>query len=366
MAGYKIAVLPGDGIGKEVIPEGIRVLERAASHFAFELELQTYPWGCDYYLETGEMWPRDGLEQLRKYEAIYLGAVGAPEVPDHVSLWGLLLPIRKQFDQYVNLRPVRLFEGVQGPLRSKTSKDIDFVCIRENTEGEYAGVGGRLNPGTKDEVAIQSGVFSRRGTERVVRYAFELARSRGKRLASITKSNALQYSMVFWDEVVKDVARDYPEVDVWSVHVDAAAMYMVQKPEVFDVIVASNLFGDILSDLGGALQGSLGISPSANLNPERKVPSLFEPVHGSAPDIAGRGIANPIAAIWSGALMLDFLGQPSAAGAILRAIQSTLSDPSSPRTPDLGGQATARQVTDAILRRLDQTASASGDRGCIG
>lgn len=352
MAHYKIGVIPGDGIGMEVIPAGMRVLSQVAARYGFTLDFETFPWGCDYYLKTGQMMPEDGLEQLRKFDSIYLGAVGAPGVPDHVSLWGLLLPIRKYFDQYINLRPIKLFPGVNGPLRAKGPKDIDFVCVRENTEGEYAGVGGRLNPGTPNEVVLQTGVFTRRATERLIRYAFELAKGRRKKLASITKSNALQYSMVFWDEVVGEVAKEYPEVEVWSILVDAAAAHMVLRPDAFDVIVASNLFGDILSDLGGALQGSLGISPSGNLNPERTGPSLFEPVHGSAPDIAGRDIANPVAAIWTGALMLDFLGEAKAAAAIIKAIEATLADPASPRTPDLGGRGTTNQVTDVILGHL--------------
>ncbi|MCL6500259.1 MAG: tartrate dehydrogenase, partial [Firmicutes bacterium] len=315
MRTYRVAVIPGDGIGREVIPEGVRVLRAAARRFRFSVDTVEFPWGCGYYLQHGVMMPSDGLEQLRAFDAILLGAVGDPRVPDHVSLWGLLLRIRKGFDLYVNLRPVRLLEGVPGPLAGRGPADVDMVFVRENTEGEYAGVGGRVAEGTPDEVALQTAVYTRRGTERVLRYAFELAQRRRRRLASVTKSNALQYTAVLWDEVTERVARDYPEVEVWRLHVDAAAYHMVLNPQRFDVVVGSNLYADILTDLGAALQGSLGLAASANLDPTRRFPSLFEPVHGSAPDIAGRGVANPLATFWSVSLMLDHLGEAEASAA---------------------------------------------------
>ena len=304
---YEIALIPGDGIGNEVVPAGVRVL-RAAGELtgSFTLDTTDFPWGCEFYLRHGRMMDDDGLQQLASFDAIYLGAVGYPTVPDHVSLWGLLLPIRQGFDQYVNLRPIRLLEGISGPLRDKGPADIDFVVVRENTEGEYSGHGGRSHIGRPHEVATQTSVFTRAGVDRVMRYSFELARSRGpkpgKPLISATKSNAQQYTSVLWDEVCAEVARDYPDVEWRSMLVDALAAFMVLHPERMDVVVASNLFGDILTDLGGALQGSLGVPASANLNPEKRYPSMFEPVHGSAPDIAGRGIANPLATIWAGAM----------------------------------------------------------------
>ncbi|GBD28384.1 D-malate dehydrogenase [decarboxylating] [bacterium HR31] len=351
MRTYRVAVIPGDGIGREVVPEGVRVLEAAARRFGFQVQAVEFPWGCGYYLEHGVMMPPDGLQQLRAFDAVLLGAVGDPRVPDHVSLWGLLLPIRKRFDLYVNLRPVRLLEGVPGPLAGRTSADVDMVFVRENTEGEYAGVGGRVAEGTPEEVALQTAVYTRRGTERVVRYAFELARRRRKRLASVTKSNALQYTAVLWDEVTEAVAREYPEVEVWRVHVDAAAYHMVLHPQWFDVVVGSNLYADILTDLGAALQGSLGLAASANLDPTRRHPSLFEPVHGSAPDIAGRGIANPLATFWSVSLMLEHLGEAEAAAAVFDALCRVVRQPHL-RTPDLGGNATTHQVTEAVLEVL--------------
>jgi tartrate dehydrogenase/decarboxylase/D-malate dehydrogenase len=351
---YSVAVVPGDGIGQEVIPEGLATLQLVAErHGGFSLDCTTYPWSCRYYLEHGRMMPPDGLQRLRDHEVIYFGACGWPAaVPDHVSLWGLILPIRKEFDQYVNLRPARLLPGLRGPLRDKGPADIDFVCVRENTEGEYAGVGGRVHVGTAYEVAIQSAVFSRFATERIIRYAFEVARARPRRrLLSVTKSNAQQYSAVFWDEVFWHVSKAYPDVTATQGLVDAVAAAFVTKPETLDVVVASNLFADILTDLGGALMGSLGLPPSANINPERKYPSLFEPVHGSAPDIAGRGIANPIATIWSGAMMLDFLGEAEAARAVLAAIDAVTAEGAT-LTPDLGGTATTAEVGAAIRRAL--------------
>jgi tartrate dehydrogenase/decarboxylase/D-malate dehydrogenase len=344
-------VIPGDGIGREVVPEGVRVLQAAARRFGFGVQTVEFAWGCGYYLEHGVMMPSDGLAQLRGFHAILLGAVGDPRVPDHVSLWGLLLRIRKGFDLYVNLRPVRLLAGVPGPLAGRGPEDVDMVFVRENTEGEYAGVGGRVGEGTPEEVALQTSVYTRRGTERVLRYAFELARRRRKRLASVTKSNALQYTAVLWDEVTEQVSQDYPDVEVWKLHVDAAAYHMVLHPQRFDVVVGSNLYADILTDLGAALQGSLGLAASANLDPTRRNPSLFEPVHGSAPDIAGQGIANPLATIWSVSLMLEHLGEAEAAAAVLDAVCRVVREPDL-RTPDLGGRATTRQVSDAVLEVL--------------
>lgn len=352
MRRHRVAVVPGDGIGQEVIPIGLRVLEETAKIEGFELETEHFPWGCEYYLETGRMMAEDWQEQLRRFDTIYFGAVGWPErVPDHVSLWGLILPIRKAFDLYANVRPVKLLPGVRGPLAGKGPEHIDILCIRENTEGEYAGVGGRLNPGTPDEVALQTGVFTRRGTERVLRFAFDQARQRRKQLASITKSNAQQYAMVFWDEVTAEVARDYPDVSWRSYHVDAAAARFVTHPETLDVVVASNLFADILTDIGGAIQGSLGLAASANLDPERRSPSLFESVHGSAPDIMGMGIANPIATVWAGSLMLDFLGEKQGARRVMRAIERLTAE-GKMLTPDLGGIASTREMGDALVAAL--------------
>jgi tartrate dehydrogenase/decarboxylase/D-malate dehydrogenase len=294
------------------------------------------------------MMDADGLERLAQFDAIFLGAVGSPEVPDHVSLWGLLIPIRRQFRQYVNLRPIRLFEGVAGPLTGRTPAEIDFVIVRENNEGEYSAIGGSLYDGTAEEMALQVATFTRKGTERVVRYALELAAKRGGGLTSATKSNGIRHTMPFWDRVVRELASEFPDVAVSEYHMDALAAMLVLAPDKFDVIVASNLFGDILSDLGAAIAGSIGIAPSANLNPEREFPSMFEPVHGSAPDIAGKGIANPIGQIWSGAMMLDHLGHGDAAGAVLESIATMLRS-TDLRTPDLGGHARTAQITDAIL-----------------
>jgi tartrate dehydrogenase/decarboxylase/D-malate dehydrogenase len=348
---YRIAAIPGDGIGPEVVPEGVRALRAAADRYGFRVDVVDFPWGCGYYLEHGVMMPADGLDQLRRFDAILMGAVGDPRVPDHVSLWGLLLRIRKGFDLYVNLRPVRLLEGVPGPLASRGPEDVDMLFVRENTEGEYAGVGGRVAEGTAEEVALQTSVYTRRGTERVVRYAFDLARHRRRRLASVTKSNALQYTAVLWDEVTEAVSREYPDVEVWKVLVDAAAYHMVLNPQRFDVVVGSNLYADILTDLGAALQGSLGLAASANLDPTRRNPSLFEPVHGSAPDIAGRGIANPLATVWSVSLMLEHLGEREAAAAVFGAVAAVAREPRL-RTPDLGGRATTRAVSDAVVEAL--------------
>jgi tartrate dehydrogenase/decarboxylase/D-malate dehydrogenase len=353
MKRYRIAAIPGDGIGVDTVQEAIETLQTLCEvHGGLDLEFDRYPWSCTYYLAHGEMMPKDALTILADHESILFGAAGFPSVPDHISLWGLLLPIRQGFDQYINLRPVRLLKGIPGPLRDKGPEQIDFVCIRENTEGEYGGVGGRVHRQAASEVAIQTSVFTRVGVERVLRYAFELARRRPRReLVSATKSNALQYSMVFWDEVFAELQKEYPDVSCRQYHVDALAARFVTAPESLDVVVASNLFGDILTDLGGALQGSLGIPPSGNINPENRYPSLFEPVHGSAPDIAGRGIANPIAAIWAAAMMLDHLGHEDAGALILRAIEAVTAR-GNVLTPDLGGTATTRQVGEAIRAQV--------------
>lgn len=353
---YNIALIPGDGIGKEVVPAGVRVLEAAGRLTgSFRLETKLFEWGCEYYLKHGRMMDEDGLEQLASFDSIFLGAVGYPGVPDHVSLWGLLLPIRQGFDQYINLRPIRLFEGIEGPLRNKGPRDIDFVVIRENSEGEYAGHGGRSHRGREQEVATQTTIFTRTALRRVIRYAFELARKRGvkpdKPLVSATKSNAQQYVSVFWDDVCREVAGEYPDVPWRSVLVDALAALMVLHPERLDVVVASNLFGDILTDLGGALQGSLGLPASANLNPERKYPSMFEPVHGSAPDIAGQGIANPFATIWAGAMMLQHLGEQQASQQVMKGLERVIAE-QRVRTPDLGGTSTTDQVADAVISAI--------------
>jgi tartrate dehydrogenase/decarboxylase/D-malate dehydrogenase len=351
---YRIAVIPGDGVGKEVVPEGCKVLKATEEVLGdFHLHFGEYPWGSDYYLEHGRMMPTDALRILEEYDAIYLGAVGTPSaVPDHVTLWGLLLPIRKGFEQYVNIRPIQLLPGMLGPLRNKGPEDINFVCVRENTEGEYAGAGGRVHLGTPYEVALQTSVFTRGAVERVIRFGFELARERPKKkLTSVTKSNACQYSMAFWDEVFSELATEYPDVQTEKWHVDAMAARFVTHPETLDVVVASNLFADILTDLGGAIQGSLGMAASGNLNPERRWPSMFEPVHGSAPDIAGKGIANPIATIWAGSLMLDFLGEGRAARMIMEGITRILT-PKKVLTPDLGGSARTVEVGEEICSQI--------------
>ena len=321
MKTYSIALIPGDGIGKDVTDAAWSVLQVAAKAGGFALNSTEFPWSCQFYKQTGRMMPEDGIETLRAFDAILLGAVGWPaEVPDAVSLHGLLLPIRKAFVQYANIRPHRLLPGVQGPLRAET---FDILCIRENTEGEYSGAGGRVHQGTSDEVAVETSIFTRTGVERILRFGFEQARARRGKLASVTKSNAQKYSMVFWDEITARLSAEYSDVEVTSHHIDAMAARMVMVPESLDVVVASNLFGDILTDLGAAIQGGLGFAASANINPQRNAPSMFEPVHGSAPDIAGRGIANPIAAIWSGAMMLDHLGERDAATRIIAAMEAT-------------------------------------------
>src|SRR6202162_666492 len=351
MKTFQIAVIPGEGIGKEVVPEGIRVLEAAGRRFDLQFSWHHFDWSCETYRHTGKMMPDDGLDQLRKFDAVYLGAVGHPEVPDHVSLWGLLIPLRRGFHQYVNLRPVRLLAGVQSPLRDRAPGDIDFYVVRENNEGEYSEIGGRLFGGTEHEMAMQESVFTRRGCDRVMGYAFELARTRKNHVTSATKSNGIIHTMPFWDERFAAVARDYPDVKTDQYHIDILTAHFVRHPDWFDVVVGSNLFGDILSDLGPAVVGSIGIAPSANLNPEKEFPSMFEPVHGSAPDIAGKGIANPIGQIWSGAMMLRHLGAEEGADSIEAAITTTLAN-SKVRTPDIGGTSSTRDLGEAIARQV--------------
>lgn len=351
---YEIAVLPGDGIGNEVMPEALRALDAVSAKHGFRLHYRQFDWSCQTYRETGRMMPEDGLEQLRQHDAIMLGAVGWPGVPDHISLWGLLLPIRRAFDQYVNLRPVRLLPGITPPVRDKTTGDIDFWVVRENTEGEYSQLGGRQGEGTEGELVVQSAAFTRRGTDRILRYAFDLAERLGsKHVTSATKSNGIYYSMPYWDERFRAMAAQYPEVHVDQEHIDILCAKFVLSPERFDVVVASNLFGDILSDLGPGVTGTIGVAPSANLNPDGTYPSTFEPVHGSAPDIAGRGIANPVGQIWSAAMMLDHLGHDEASTDLIQAIERVLGDASGPRTPDMGGDASTTDLGNAIATQIN-------------
>lgn len=351
---HKIAVIPGDGIGPEVIAEGVKVLKEAARlDGSFDFEFTYFPWGCEYYKETGRMMAPDGIEQLRKFDAIFLGAVGAPGVPDHISLWDLLLIIRKSFDQYINLRPVKLLRGAPTPLANVNPEDIDMVFVRENTEGEYAGSGSWLFKGKPNEVVIQDGVFSRKGCERVIRYAYELAKSQNKTLTSISKANALNYSMVFWDQIFAEVGKDYPEVKTYSYLVDAASMFMVKDPKRFEIVVTSNLFGDILTDLGAAIAGGMGLAAGANLNPERSFPSMFEPIHGSAPDIAGKGIANPLATVWSASQMLDFFGHENWGKKLIDCIEEVLVE-KKVLTPDLAGCSSTSEVGDEIVRKMNE------------
>ena len=351
MITHKIAVIPGDGIGNEVMPEGIRAMEAAGRKFGFRCDWVEFPWGCEHYTKTGRMMPEDGLDQLRPFEAIYFGAVGFPGVPDHVSLWGLLIPMRRGFRQYASIRPVRLFPGLRSPLANRAPGDIDYVVVRENNEGEYSAVGGRMYEGTDDEVVVQQSTFTRKGVDRILRYAFELARARpGKHVTSATKSNGIAITMPFWDERFAAMAQHYPDVRTDQYHIDILSAHFVQHPDWFDVVVGSNLFGDILSDLGPATTGTIAIAPSANLNPEREYPSLFEPVHGSAPDIFGRNIANPIGPVWSGAMMLEHLGHPEAAAAVMRAIETVLAE--GPRTPDLGGKASTQELGQALAQAI--------------
>jgi tartrate dehydrogenase/decarboxylase/D-malate dehydrogenase len=349
---YRIAVIPGDGIGSEVIPEGIKVIDAIAPEFGINVEWHWFDWSCERYLKTGKMMPEDGIDQLRAFDSIYLGAVGFPTVLDHVSLWGLLIPIRREFQQYINLRPVRLFEGMQCPLAGKKPGDIDFYVVRENNEGEYSNIGGRLYEGTDQELVMQQSVFTRKGVDRVLKYAFELAQKRqGKKVTSATKSNGIIHTMPYWDERVEAMAGNYPDIEVDKYHIDILVAHFVNRPEIFDVVVGSNLFGDILSDLGPGITGTIAIAPSANINPEKDYPSMFEPVHGSAPDIAGQGIANPIGQIWSGAMMLDHLGHGEAHDAIIKAIEDTIRERDN-LTADMGGNASCEACGDAIAGRL--------------
>lgn len=352
MKTYRVAVIPGDGIGPEVLKEGVKVLKRVAElDGRFQFEFTHFPWGCEYYLKNGRMMAEDGMEQLKKFDSIFLGAVGYPGVPDHISLWDLLLVIRKEFDQYVNLRPVKLLNGAPCPLKDVPREDIDMLFIRENSEGEYAGSGCWLYKNQPNEVVIQNGVFSRHGCERIIRYAFELAKKQKKSLTSISKGNALNYSMVFWDQIFKEVSREYPEVETHSYLVDAASMFMVKDPKRFEIVVTSNLFGDILTDLGAAISGGMGLAAGANLNPERKFPSMFEPIHGSAPDIAGQGLANPLATVWSAAQMLEFFGYPEWYERLVGIIEEMLVE-KHVLTPDLGGTAKTGEVGDEVIRKL--------------
>ena len=348
MTTYKIAVIPGDGIGNEVVPEGMRVLEAVGRRFDIRFQWTEFPWSCETYMTTGKMMPDDGIDQLRKFDSIYLGAVGYPGVADHVSLWGLLIPIRREMQQYINLRPVKLLKGIESPLKNRAPADIDFYVVRENNEGEYSEIGGRMYTGTELEMVIQENVFTRRGVDRVLKYAFELAGGRPARhVTSATKSNGIVYTMPYWDERFAAMAGQYPDIRTDQYHIDILTANFVLHPDWFDVVVGSNLFGDILSDLGPAIAGTIGIAPSANINPEKDYPSMFEPVHGSAPDIAGKGIANPIGQIWSGAMMLEHLGELDAARSIEGAIEQFL-EQSDARTPDIGGKATCSELGEEI------------------
>ena len=347
---HRIAVIPGDGIGKETVPESLKVLDAAARRFGFDLELTHYDWSCETYKETGTFMPPNGMELLAQSDSILLGAVGWPGVPDHISLWGLLIPIRRGFDQYANVRPCKLMPGVYTPLANRTEKDIDFYVVRENTEGEYSSVGGRMFEGTEREFVSQQSIFTRKGTDRILKYAFELAMTRPKKhVTSATKSNGIIHTMPYWDERFAEMAKAYPAVKTDQFHIDILCAHFVQHPDWFDVVVGSNLFGDILSDLGPALAGSIGIAASANINPERVFPSMFEPVHGSAPDIAGRFICNPIGQVWSAALMLNHLGEAEAGRAIVDAIETLLRE-DGPKTRDMGGQAGTADVGSAIAQ----------------
>ena len=351
MKTYHIALIPGDGIGKEVVPEGVRVLEAAGRRFHIGFKWDEYPWSCEYRARHGRMMPEDALETIRHHAAIFFGACGYPGVPDHVSLWEMLIPMRRRFDLYINLRPVRLMPGIASPLANRKAGDIDFWVVRENTEGEYSSVGGRMFEGSTREMAVQQSIFTRHGVDRVLRYAFELADSRPrKHLTSATKSNGISITMPYWDERFAAIAKEFPDVRADQYHIDILTAHFVQHPDWFDVVVGSNLFGDILSDLGPATTGTIGIAPSGNIDPERRFPSLFEPVHGSAPDIAGRDIANPVGQIWSGAMMLEHLGHRDAAAAIVRAIETVLRE--GPRTRDIGGSASTREMGRAIAEAV--------------
>ncbi|MDF2565020.1 MAG: tartrate dehydrogenase [Massilibacillus sp.] len=354
MKEYKVAVIAGDGIGPEVLAEGVKILNKVSELSGdFKFQFTYFPWGCQYYLKNGKMMDEDGLEKLKAFDAIYLGAVGYPGVPDHISLCDLLLKIRKGFDQYVNIRPVQLLDGAPCPLKDITREQIDMLVIRENSEGEYAGAGDWLFKGKPEEVVLQTGVFSRKGTERIIRYAYEEARKTGRTLTSISKGNALIYSMVFWDQVFAEVGKEYPDVKTYSYLVDAASMFFVKDPGRFQVVVTSNLFGDILTDLGAAISGGMGLAAGANVNPERKYPSMFEPIHGSAPDIAGKGIANPLASIWSVSQMLDFFGHEDWGSKVLKAIEQVMVEKKA-LTPDMDGQAKTNEVGDEVVTVLSK------------
>jgi tartrate dehydrogenase/decarboxylase/D-malate dehydrogenase len=353
MRRYRIAAIPGDGIGKEVIPAGLQALQVCAERDGgFVLDVQSFDWGSDYYKAKGLMMPANGRDQLKPFDAIYFGAVGAPDIPDHVTLWGLRLAICQPFDQYANVRPARLLPGIVSPLRNATAADLDWIIVRENSEGEYSGNGGRVHRGLPEEVATETSVFTRVGVTRILRFAFALAKTRPRRkLTVVTKSNAQRHGMVFWDEVAEEVAREFPDVSWDKMLVDAMTMRMVNHPKTLDVVVATNLHADILSDLAAALAGSLGIAPTANLNPERRFPSMFEPIHGSAFDITGKGIANPIGSFWTAVMMLEHLGEPEAAARLMAAVERVTANPAL-HTPDLGGKATTKQVTDAVCDAL--------------
>lgn len=356
MEKFQIASIPGDGIGKETVAAGRQVLDTVCDiHGGLALEYLDIGWSCEYYKKNGKMMPDDGLDSLRPCDAIYLGAVGYPGVPDHISLWGLLLPIRRNFQQYINLRPVKLLKGVQTPLANREPGDIDFLVIRENNEGEYSNMGGRLYQGTEQEVVVQNTVFTRTGVSRVIRYAFELAgRTDRRKVSSATKSNGINYTMPFWDEIFAEISSEYPQITSNQFHIDALCARFVTHPQDFDVVVASNLFGDILTDLGPAIAGSIGIAPSANINPTKKYPSMFEPVHGSAPDIAGKGIANPMGQIWCGSMMLDHLGFEDCGELLMKALTDTLAFGIT--TADTGGKSTTKEVTEAICDRIKKLA----------
>ena len=352
MSKLKIAVIPGDGIGWEVVPEGIKVLEAVGAKYDLDYEFTEYNWGCERYHKTGKLMPDDGIETLKDFDSIFLGACGYPGVPDHVSLWGLLIPIRREMKQYVNLRPVRMLKGMPCPLSNRSPEDINFWVVRENNEGEYSEIGGRLHRGTEYEVAVQESVFTKFGTDRILRYAFDLCEKIGrKKVTSATKSNGIIHTMPYWDERFAAISEEYPSLDTDQYHIDILTANFVLHPDWFDVVVGSNLFGDILSDLGPAIAGSIAIAPSANINPDGDLPSMFEPVHGSAPDIAGKGIANPIGQIWSGSMMLEHLGYSEAADEIVRAIEEVVSG-GGPKTPDLGGQANTKDLGDAIAEAI--------------
>jgi tartrate dehydrogenase/decarboxylase/D-malate dehydrogenase len=351
---FKIANIPGDGIGNEVVPEGLRVLDAVGQKYGIEYEYTDYDWSCERYAKVGSMMPDDGIDQLRDKDAIFLGACGFPNVPDHVSLWGLLIPIRREFQQYVNLRPVRLLPGITAPVHGYEPGDIDFYVVRENCEGEYSSTGGRIYEGLPNETVIQESIFTRMGVDRILKYAFELGMKReGKHVTSATKSNGIIFTMPYWDERFAAMSEQYPDIKTDQYHIDILTAHFVQHPDWFDVVVGSNLFGDILSDLGPGVTGTIAVAPSANINPERDHPSMFEPVHGSAPDIAGQGIANPIGQIWSASMMLDHLGQPEAGAAIVKAIESVLSESGAPLTPDMGGKANTQDLGKAIADAVE-------------